>query len=244
MTSRLCRIMGCGDRVGEEKQSKGSINVAYARKIHYTFSVNTTSNRPSHTYRKQIEAHLAHSGMITTAYCRKVGIPTIYLSRLLREGVIKRVERGVYLAGEGSWDEYYFFQHRYTKAIFSYETALHLLGVIDKIPQVMDVTVNRSYKFNEAMDGVLVHYVEPRIHELGVVEAPTMFGNHVRVYSYERTLCDFIAHRAQMDREIFVKTVRSYEHYAGKDIHALYEIATIMGIIKEVRAIMEVVCLP
>ena len=182
--------------------------------------------------------------MITTSYCRKEGIPTICLSRLVREGVIKRVERGIYLASEGSWDEYYFFQHRYTKAIFSYETALHLLGVIDKIPQVMDVTVHRSYKFNEEMDGVLVHYVEKRIHELGVVEAPTMFGNNVRIYSYERTLCDFIAHQEEMDREIFVKIVRSYEHYAGKDIHALYEIALAMGIVKEVRAIMEVVCLP
>lgn len=225
-------------------QCKGIISVVYARKLRYIISVNTTSNRSPLSHRKQIEAQLTHSGMITTAYCRKAGIPTIYLSRLMREGVIKRVGRGVYLAGEGSWDEYYFFQHRYTKAIFSYETALHLLGVIDKIPQVMDVTVHRSYKFNEAMDGVLVHYVEPRIHELGVVEAPTMFGNHVRIYSYERTLCDFIAHREQMDREIFVKIVRSYEHYPGKDIHALYEIATIMGIVKEVRAIMEVVCLP
>ncbi|MDX9984568.1 MULTISPECIES: hypothetical protein [Sphaerochaeta] len=63
----------------------------------------------------------------------------------------------------------------------------------------------------------------------------------VRVYSYERTLCDFIAHEDAMDREVYSKLVRSYAHYAKRDIYALYEIATSMGIVAKVKTLMEVV---
>ena len=193
-------------------------------------------------YRKQIEQYLEKScGIITASYCRSNKIPTIYLSRLVREGHLLRAAEGLYISEEGMYDDHYYFQYRFKKAVFSYETALHLLGATDKIPQGMDVTVYYSYKFNEVPSTVNIHYVNKEIHGLGVVVARTMFNNPVRVYSYERTLCDFIAHKDKMDREVYVKLIRSYSKYAKRDILALYEIATRMGIGKEVKALMEVV---
>ncbi|MCF7953872.1 MAG: type IV toxin-antitoxin system AbiEi family antitoxin domain-containing protein [Spirochaetales bacterium] len=193
-------------------------------------------------YKKQIERYLEKSGgIITASYCRSKKIPTVYLSRLVQEGTLQRAAEGLYISEEGMYDDYYYFQYRFKKAVFSHETALYLLGATDKIPQDMDVTVYYSYKFNEAPFGVNIHYVNKEIHGLGVVEARTMFNNPVRVYSYERTLCDFIAHKDKMDREVYVKLIRSYSKYARRDVHALYEIATRMGIDKEVKALMEVV---
>ncbi|MBI9096754.1 MAG: type IV toxin-antitoxin system AbiEi family antitoxin domain-containing protein [Sphaerochaeta sp.] len=193
-------------------------------------------------YKKQIEQYLEKSGgIITASYCRSKKIPTVYLSRLVREGSLLRVSEGFYISEEGMYDDYYFFQYRFKKVVFSYETALHLLGVTDKIPQGMDVTVHYSYKFNEVPIGVNIHYVNKGIQDLGVVEARTMFNNPVRIYSYERTLCDFIAHKDKMDIEVYIKLIRSYSKYAKRDLHALYEIATRMGIDKEVKALMEVV---
>jgi predicted transcriptional regulator of viral defense system len=193
-------------------------------------------------YKKQIEQYLEKSGgIITASYCRSKKIPTVYLSRLVREGVLLRIAEGFYISEEGIYDEYYLFQYRFKKVIFSYETAMHLLGITDKIPQGMDVTVCSSYKFNKVPIGVNIHYVNKEIHDLGVIEARTMFNNPVRIYSYERTLCDFISHKDRMDIEVYVKLIRSYSKYAKKNIHALYEIATRMGINEEVKAIMEVV---
>ena len=193
-------------------------------------------------YKKQIEQHLKKSGgIITASYCRSKKIPTIYLSRLVREGVLLRAAEGLYMSKEGMYDDYYVFQYRFKKIVFSYETALHLLGVTDKIPQSMDITVPHSYKFNAVPIGANIHYVKKDIHDLGVEEARTMLDNPVRIYSYERTLCDFIAHKDEMDIEVYVKLVRSYSKYAKRDLHALYEIASRMGIDKEVKEIMEVV---
>lgn len=193
-------------------------------------------------YRKQIEIHLKESGgIITSAYCRENNIPTVYLSRLAKEGKLFRVQKGIYIIEDGDFDEYYFFQYQYGKAIFSYETALFLLGVTDKIPWRIDVTVYNGYKFNEKQDTLNINYVKKSIYNLGIIQKKTMFGNIVNVYSYERILCDFISNKEKMDTEVYVKLIRSYSKYKDKDIHALYEIARKMGIEDKVREVMEVV---
>lgn len=193
-------------------------------------------------YRKQIEIHLKKSGgIITSAYCRENNIPTVYLSRLAKEGKLFRVQKGIYIIEDGDYDEYYFFQYQYKKAIFSYETALFLLGVTDKIPWRIDVTVYNGYKFNEKQDTLNINYVKKSIYNLGIIQKKTMFGNIVNVYSYERILCDFIYNKEKMDTEVYVKLIRSYSKYKDKDIHSLYEIARKMGIEDKVKEVMEVV---
>lgn len=193
-------------------------------------------------YRKQIEIHLKKSGgIITSAYCRENNIPTVYLSRLAKEGKLFRVQKGIYIIEDGDYDDYYFFQYQYRKAIFSYETALFLLGVTDKIPWRIDVTVYNGYKFNEKQDTLNINYVKKSIYNLGIIQKKTMFGNIVNVYSYERILCDFIYNKEKMDTEVYVKLIRSYSKYKDKDIHSLYEIARKMGIEDKVKEVMEVV---
>lgn len=193
-------------------------------------------------YRKQIEIHLKKSGgIITSAYCRENNIPTVYLSRLAKEGKLFRVQKGIYIIEDGDYDEYYFFQYQYGKAIFSYETALFLLGVTDKIPWRIDVTVYNGYKFNEKQETLNINYVKKSIYNLGIMQKKTMFGNIVNVYSYERILCDFISNKEKMDTEVYVKLIRSYSKYKDKDIHSLYEIARKMGIEDKVKEVMEVV---
>lgn len=193
-------------------------------------------------YRKQIEIHLKKSdGIITSAYCRENNIPTVYLSRLAKEGKLFRVQKGIYIIEDGDYDEYYFFQYQYKKAIFSYETALFLLGVTDKIPWRIDVTVYNGYKFNEKQDTLNINYVKKSIYNLGIIQKKTMFGNIVNVYSYERILCDFISNKEKMDTEVYVKLIRSYFKYKDKDIHSLYKIARKMGIEDKVKEVMEVV---
>lgn len=193
-------------------------------------------------YRKQIEIHLKKSGgIITSAYCRENNIPTVYLSRLAKEGKLFRVQKGIYITKDGDYDDYYFFQYQYRKAIFSYETALFLLGVTDKIPWRKDVTVYNGYKFNEKQDTLNINYVKKSIYNLGIIQKKTMFGNIVNVYSYERILCDFIYNKEKMDTEVYVKLIRSYSKYKDKDIHSLYEIARKMGIEDKVKEVMEVV---
>jgi hypothetical protein len=193
-------------------------------------------------YQQKIEAHLrASRGMITAAYCKENQIPTIYLSRMVSQGVLNRVAPGLYLASSGDYDTFFFFQYRYKQSVFSHETALYLLGATDRIIQSMDVTVSSNYKFNAPMRDIRLHRVRKSWLHLGITEATTMYGNPVRVYSYERTICDFIRQKAEMDSEVYINLLRSYGQYDKRQPQQLYEIATQMNMIDEVRQVMELV---
>lgn len=89
-----------------------------------------------------------NNGIITTQYCREEEIPRIYLTRLVEENILTRVDRGIYISKDGDYDEYYFFQYKFKRTVFSYETALYLQWLIDKISQVMEFSVSYSYKTN------------------------------------------------------------------------------------------------
>lgn len=192
-------------------------------------------------YQEKIEACLReHNGMITSAYCKKQGIPTIYLTRMVRDGSLIRVAAGLYIMPDSSYDELFIFQYQFKKTVFSYETALFLLGKTDRIPEIIEVTVASSYRFNQLPPKVHVNFVIPEILDLGVVSVQTMYGNTVRAYGYERVLCDLIAHKEKADAETYVKAIQGYARYPGKNVHLLREISGKMGISKQVREIMEV----
>ena len=194
-------------------------------------------------YENKIKVYLEQSGgIITTSECKENNIPTVYLSRLVKKGELVRVKRGIYITQDGDFDEYYFFQLQYKKAIFSYETALYLLGQTDKIPWDSNVTVYNGYKFNKKPIGYNINYVKKDIYDLGVIQKPTMFGNKVNIYSYERVLCDFIAHKEEMDMEVYVKLIQGYFSYKERDINSLYNIAGKMGIENKVQEVMALVC--
>lgn len=193
-------------------------------------------------YLKQIKEHLNKSGgIITSAYVREHEIPSVYLTRLTREGKLQRVDRGIYITEDGIYDELFVLQAKYPKVIYSYETALQLLNLTDKIPEQINVTVNNNYKFNDKPENILVNYVSADLLEVGVIDGETNLGNPVRFYSAERTLCDFIKYKSKMDPEVYLSFVKSYPSYDKRDINELFSIAQKMDIVGEVQAVMELV---
>ncbi|HEL1628520.1 TPA: type IV toxin-antitoxin system AbiEi family antitoxin domain-containing protein [Streptococcus suis] len=181
-----------------------------------------------------------HNGIITYKDCKALKIPTIYLTRLEKEGIIYRVEKGIFLTQNGDYDEYYFFQYRYPKAIFSYISALYLQQFTDEIPQYFDVTIPRGYRFNTPPENLNIHSVSKEYSELGITLVKTPMGNEVRVYDLERIICDFVIHREKIDTELFVKTLQHYGNYSKKNLTKLYEYATKMNTLDKVKQTLEV----
>ncbi len=114
-----------------------------------------------------------HNGIITYKDCKALNIPTIYLTRLEKEGILYRVEKGIFLTQNGDYDEYYFFQHRYPKTVFSYISALYLQQFTDEIPQYFDVTIPRGYRFNTPPANLNIHSVSKEYSELGITLVKT-----------------------------------------------------------------------
>ena len=57
----------------------------------------------------------------------------------------------------------------------------------------------------------------------------------------ERTICDFIKNRSEIETELFSKTINKYVRYENKDLNKLYEYSKKMKIYEKVKEILEVV---
>ncbi len=193
-------------------------------------------------YMKKIKEKMNKTGgVITSKELKKSNIPTIYLTRMVNKGELIRVDRGIYIDSNGDYDEYYFFYNRYKVAIFSYVSALYLHGFTDIIPNEMEVTVYKGYNAHRINTSIRVHYVTKGIYDLGITVCETMFGNTVKVYDLERTICDIIKNRSEIEVELFSKTINKYVRYENKDLNKLYEYSKKMNIYEKAKEILEVV---
>lgn len=192
-------------------------------------------------YKNQIYERLnENNGIVTSSWCVKEGIPRVYLSRMTKKGELNRVARGVYASEGEIYDSYFLLQNASPVCIFSYVSALDILEETDLIPDYMEVTVYSGYNASRLSEDIIVHYIQKDLHELGVTEKQTKYGNQVRTYDFERTICDLISNREQVDPELFSKTMFRYARKEGRDMHKLMKYAYRMGIKSQVRDIFEV----
>ena len=50
-----------------------------------------------------------NNGIITATMLKEYGIPSWYLSDLVKKGELERVARGIYCTACGDYDDFYFF---------------------------------------------------------------------------------------------------------------------------------------
>lgn len=183
-----------------------------------------------------------NNGILFPEVLKDNNIPSIYLTRMEKKGILNRIDRGIYISSFGDYDEYYFLFKTNKKIIYSYFSALYLLKFSDVIPLNKEITLYKGYNSHRLNKEIKIHYVNKDIYDLGVIEIETIFGNKVKTYDIERTLCDFIKNRNKIDSETFNKTINRYSKYENKDLNKLYEYSKKMKIYNKVKEIMEILC--
>ena len=121
-----------------------------------------------------------NNGIITSEMVRDKDIPSWYLSDMVRRGLLQKEARGIYVDSPGNYDEYYSFQSRNSRCIYSFQSALYLLGMTDRVPYTKEVTVYKGYNSSHIKDDSVIHHVNKAIYDLGIVERETVFGNPVK----------------------------------------------------------------
>ena len=182
-----------------------------------------------------------NKGYITSAQVTEAGLQRRILGELASANKIYRVERGIYALPDVWEDEMYFLQYRFSKGVFSNETALFLHGLSDRTPQVYTLTFPQGY--NAA--GLKKHnakakYVMPDIYDLGVMEISSPCGNPVRIYDKERTLCDIVKGNNACDIQIVNQAMKVYASSTGKDIAKFISYAERLRVKPKVLRYMEV----
>ena len=180
-------------------------------------------------------------GIVTTAQVSAAGIPRLYLSKMTAKKLLQRVDRGIYATPEAWVDEMFLLQYKYSKGIFSHETALYIHGFTDRTPTRFLMTFPYGYH-TESISGTNIRMkkVVKSIYELGIVERATPFGNTIRLYDLERTLCDIVKGNNSCDIQIVNQAMKRYALSKEKNISRLLEYAELLRVKPKILAYMEI----
>ena len=178
-----------------------------------------------------------NNGYITSNEIEQNGIQRIYIPELIKNGIIRRVSRGLYIDNKLIEDEYYILQKRYNNIIYSYNTAFHLLGISERAPHELDVT---TYSHKRIRENVKIHYVSKEKLNIGKITITSPYGNPIIVYNLERCICDMLKNQNEYDIELYNKILKNYFNLKNKNLKLLDEYAKIFNVYGKLTTIMEV----
>lgn len=182
-----------------------------------------------------------NNGVIETYQVEDLGINNKVLTRMLERGLIERIARGTYIGADTFEDEYFITQAICKKGIFSHETALYFHDLCDRTPIKYQLTVptnynnilikNKNYQF---------FYLKEELYEIGITEMKTPYGNKVKVYDLERTICDIIRNKKKIEIALFTDAMKRYADRKDRNSIKLHKYAKIFNIEDELRKYLEV----
>lgn len=167
-----------------------------------------------------------NNGIVTTKEVEENNIDKIYLTRLVKKGVIDKIKRGLYVS-KNSWGDEYFNLVYGTTAIYSYETALYLLGLCESVPLKYNLSVPRGYNASlNYNDKVILHFVKREYLEIGKVNIKSPQGQMITCYNAERTICDLLKDKQNQDIETLKYAISEYlKDKKSRDLPKLMEYA-------------------
>ena len=188
------------------------------------------------------ELLLNNNGYLICDNVINLGISKTYLLEYVRKNNLKRVAHGVYLSNEFWKDDLYILSLKNERAIISHETALQIHGLTERESNSIHVSVPYTYNARHLrINGIKVHQIKDELYPLGIIQSKTKFGNTIRVYDIERTICDIIKYRNKMDEQVFLYAIKEYAHSKNKNLIILMEYAKKLKITNQVKMYMELI---
>jgi Predicted transcriptional regulator len=182
-----------------------------------------------------------NNGILKTADVIKYGISKPYFLSYIKKHNLEKVAHGIYATPDAWLDEMHLLQTRISNAIFSHESALYLLDLAEREPLQFTITVKSGYNSAKLKsDGVKVYYIKPELFELGLIELQSPTGNTLRSYNAERTICDLIRSRSNVEIQDLQAAIKSYTRQREKNIPLLIRYAQTFRVEKILRQYLEV----
>ncbi len=78
------------------------------------------------------------------------------------------------------------------------------------------------------------------LYNVGIIEMKTLYGNKVKVYDLERTICDIIRNKKKIEIALFTDAMKRYAERKDRNSIKLHKYAKLFNIEDEVRKYLEV----
>ena len=164
-----------------------------------------------------------NNGYIVLEHIIQDGYDKSYIEAMIEEGYIEKEEDGIYLDKNVLPDSYYLLQLLNPFIIYSHITSLYFHQISNcinydryslSLPEQVDTNYLKKhylYKCNK------INY------ELGLSTVKTTYGNIVKAYDIERSICDIIIDHSNLDIDEYADCLKNYIKSKNKNLRKLCE---------------------
>lgn len=180
------------------------------------------------------------SGILSIKEIYSENISREIINKFLENGKLTRFGRGLYTINSAWEDDFFSLQQKYSKGIYSHDTALYLLGYSDRTPSIYTMTFPKGYNcLSIKQENIKLVRVIPENYDLGIIEIQSPSNNPIRIYNLERTLCDILRGKGS-DIQIVNAAMKKYANSKEKNIDLLMQYAEQLKVKDKVLRYMEV----
>ena len=190
-----------------------------------------------------LEKYFLENNLITNKQAEEMGIKRHILASLVQKGELERIKNGVYKKKDAVDDDFAAISLNNEQVVFSFHSALYLLGFSDRTPNVFHISVQQGYNaghIKRKFSNVKVHYVKKEFFHLGIIQIKTPLGSTVKCYNMERCICDIVSARKSVDKQIFTDAMTGYFDSKDKNIRNLIKYSRVLGVEDEIRKYTEI----
>jgi len=181
------------------------------------------------------------NGLLQTNQVVTAGISKSVFYQYIKSRKLERIAHGIYISDEAWIDGMYLLHLRCGQAVFSHESALFFHDLTDREPSAYSITVKTGYNPSKLKeDGIRVFTIKKELHDIGLTTALTPFGHTVPIYDMERTICDLIRSRRNIEMQTFQDALKHYSRRKDKNLRVLMKYATLFHVEKILRQYLEV----
>lgn len=184
-------------------------------------------------------------GVASSSQLKEAGYAPGVIEYALSSGKIDRLTRGVYCSLDVLDDKFAAVTMRWPKCILSHGTALYLLGLSDRVPGNLSVSVPRDYNPQELRrthPDMRIHRESDKLYGLGKTTVKDPMGVIVPTYDAERSIADIIQERAKgtMNPQLVRDAIVGYFRKGDRDLPKLAKMCEALGVRDELQTYLEV----
>lgn len=158
----------------------------------------------------------------------EAGITDRRLKRLTDDGVIERIEHGIYRQTDSAVGDLALIEMALLgrEATLCLASALSHADLIDDIPATIDIALNRGTRKPKTSFPITWHWFSPKTYNIGRTPKDSQSGLTIASYSPERSICDAYRMRDTQGAELGREALRNWIRQRGSHPAALLEIAS------------------
>jgi len=182
-----------------------------------------------------------NKGYARTKDILDAGLHHYYLGKLLEEGKIIRIKRGLYrLASIRIDDEMQEISRIIPHGVICLFSAWNYYQLSDFVPPEYHVAIERSRKvFLPDYPPIKVYYWSEKYWSIGITEVK--IGNTmVSIYEKEKSVCDAIRYRNKIGKDVEKEVLSNYLKKRGRNIDKLLNYARILRIEEQMETYLSI----